>query len=249
MSISAALSTLRSVLAASLLVACAAQRGDDRVACDDADQLAAYDLAYDWSEQGACEGEECKTGSASALWQVESPKAASCALAGARAGLLSQRRGGRERARDRDGREHGQRGHHGRGHGGNEHDGRGHHGSGHHDGRGHGGECRQDEVRECRDDGRFTGQVTATTYCELSIAFGGLGVDDLLVPGPESRCSRAFEEACGKAFDEVAQNYQKVSGDPSADCTPFTTGEFREAYEVARFNQCLFSLAEAGDAP
>jgi hypothetical protein len=162
-------------------------------------------------------------GDASALRELDSDAAASCALAGTRAGLRNGRRGGRG---------HGRR-----------------HGDRHHGGRRQGRDCSDDEARECREDGRFTGQVSAAAYCQLSISLGGLGVDDLLAPGPESRCSRKYEEACQKAFDRAALDFAALSGDPGADCRPFMRGEFREAYEVARFNQCLLSVAGVGDGP
>lgn len=207
-------------LLAALLPACADMARDDASMCVAPEQLAAYDLAYDVGAEGELD--------ASALREVESVDAASCALAGTRAGLRNGRRGGRGRGRG-----------HGHGHGG------GHH----HGGRDRGRQCDDDEVRECRDEGRFTGRVTAAAYCQLSISLGGLGVDDLLAPGPESRCSRKYEDACRRAFDQAALEFAALSGDPAADCRPFTRGEFREAYEVARFNQCLFSVAEPGDDP
>jgi hypothetical protein len=85
-------------------------------------------------------------------------------------------------------------------------------------------------------DGRAVGEVAAALYCDLSIALGGLGVDELLEPAAADACSRTFESACRSAFDRAAR------GIPN--CRQFTRAEFREAYEVARFNQCVFAVRE-----
>jgi hypothetical protein len=162
-------------------------------------------------------------GDTTALRLVASQDEASCALAGTREGLSERRHRGH-----RDG-----------------HDDHGHHG--HHHGHGH--QCGGGEDSQCRDDGRFAGQAAATAYCELSIALDGLDAEEPALPGAESRCSRKFEDACMRAFDEAARHYAQLSGDPGADCRPFMTGEFRAAYEAARYNQCLFSLAAADDEP
>lgn len=98
------------------------------------------------------------------------------------------------------------------------------------------------ERRQCRADGKVVGQTAAALYCDLSILLGGLGEDELLIPGEASNCSGAFENACTRAFDKAARKHAKVVGDPTQDCTPFIDGEFRAAYEIARFNQCLFSI-------
>jgi hypothetical protein len=143
-----------------------------------------------------------------------------CALAGYREGLRSRHGHG-----------------HGHGHGSG-------HGHGHHGGGGGGG---SDPDQQCKDDGTAFGEAAARVYCDLSISLGGLGVDDLLTPGPTSSCSTKYEEACQKAFDRVTGTFETVSGNPDAHCAPFTSGDFLEAYQVARFNQCLFSLAEPGE--
>ncbi len=70
MPIRTCLGSLRNLVAALLLVACSDDGRDDRAMCSAPGQLAAYDLAYDWSEQGA--------GDAAALRDVEGD-AASCA--------------------------------------------------------------------------------------------------------------------------------------------------------------------------
>ena len=100
------------------------------------------------------------------------------------------------------------------------------------------------EQRQCQRNGKVVGQTAAALYCDLSIALGGLGEDELLTPGEQSKCSRAFESACHQAFDKSVRDYAASSGDPSADCTVFARGEFRRAFEIARFNQCLFSVGE-----
>jgi hypothetical protein len=161
------------------------------------------------------------------LRSVHSGPEAACALAGARAGL--------EYVRHK---------HHGGGSGGNH--GGGSHGGGNHGGNSGGGQDCSPEDQQCKDDGRFAGQTAATAYCDLSISLDGLEPEDLLTPGPVSRCSKKFEEACRATFDQVAANYPETSGDPAADCTPFTSGDFQEAYENARFNQCLFSIGMPG---
>ncbi len=109
-------------------------------------------------------------------------------------------------------------------------------------GGGGGGRAGRDERRQCKSDGRFVGETAAALFCDLSIALGGLGEDDLLIPGPESTCSRAFESACQHAFDRSIVDYAASVGDPSADCTAFTQGAFKSAFEIARYNQCLFSI-------
>jgi hypothetical protein len=209
--------SLHGILAASLLVGCADAARDDRSMCLTPEQLAAYDLAY----------ESAESADTAALREIESSEVASCALAGTRAALRKKRRGGRG-------------GHHGRGRDGRDRDGRGHRDGGHHGSRDDDQGCGSREDRACRDDGRFAGELAAAAYCELSITLGGLDVEDMLAPGPESRCSRKYEEACQRLFDEVARQ---------GDCRPFTTGEFQEAYEVARFNACLFSLDELNPQP
>ncbi len=120
-----------------------------------------------------------------------------------------------------------------RGH--DKHDGHGKHDRGHHD---H-GRC---ETKQCKQDGHLVGDTAAALYCDLSLALGGIGEDELLPSGPESACSRAFEKECHRAFDRTVADYAKLSGDPAADCVPFTKTEFRRAYEIARRNQCLFSV-------
>lgn len=110
-------------------------------------------------------------------------------------------------------------------------------GHGHHGGHGH-----HDEQKQCKADGKVVGQTAGALFCDLSIALGGIGEDELLFPGPESACSRAFEKACRHAFDRSIAEYAATIGDPSADCTVFAQGEFQRAYEIARHNQCLFSV-------
>jgi hypothetical protein len=221
--------SLNTVLAASLLVGCADAARDERSMCTTPEHLAAYELAYGWSEESS----DADDLDASGLREVESAELASCALSGTRAALRKKRGGGR----------HGGR-HHGRGR-----DGRGHRGGGHHGSRDDDRGCGQNEDGACRDDGRFAGRFAAAAYCELSITLGGLEVEDTLSPGEESRCSRKYEDACTRAFDEAAREFAEASGDPAADCRPFRSGEFREAYEVARFNACLFSLADSEGQP
>jgi len=108
-----------------------------------------------------------------------------------------------------------------------------------HDGHGH---CDGGGDATCRNDGRVTGDVAASLYCDLSVLLGGLGPDNRLPPGPADRCSRSFEEECRKRFDRATR--------ARADCAPFlANGAFAEAFQTARFNQCLFSIGTGEPDP
>lgn len=86
----------------------------------------------------------------------------------------------------------------------------------------------------CSEDGRFAGETAALAYCQLSISLGGLDPEEPLTPPPESECSCLYEDACREEFDRAAAAFP--------GCAPFITGEFAEAYESVRFNQCLLLL-------
>jgi hypothetical protein len=122
------------------------------------------------------------------------------------------------------------------------HDGDGQHGGGGGHGGGHDVDAGVGQPEdECAADGREAAETGALSYCDMSIALGGLAPEELLTPGPESACSCAYEEACQAEFDRIAAAFP--------GCAPFTTGEFTEAYESARFNQCLFSVGAPGPVP
>jgi len=111
---------------------------------------------------------------------------------------------------------------------------------GHHHGRD--GHCDRGGDATCKSDGRVTGDVAANLYCDLSALLGGLGTDELLPPGPADSCSRAFEAECRKKFDDGAK--------ARPDCAPFLAdGAFADAFKVARFNQCLFSIGTGETDP
>jgi hypothetical protein len=93
----------------------------------------------------------------------------------------------------------------------------------------------------CSEDGRFAGETAALAYCQLSISLGGLAPEEPLTAPPETECSCLYEDACRQEFDRVAADFD--------GCAPFINGEFAEAYQSARFNQCLLLLAEPEPEP
>jgi hypothetical protein len=208
------------VASALLLAACADETREDTGICASPELRAAYEQAYTWSEEGARTA-QCDDTSCDRLDAAVLDSVRSGAEA---ACALEGARAGLAQARKK-----------------------GNHGGGSHGGGNHGGGNPEDQ--QCKNDGRFAAQTGATAYCDLSIALGGLEAEPRLTPGPESRCQRKFEDACRQQFDRIAADFPAVIGDPAADCTPFTTGEFQEAYDNARFNACLFSIGMPGADP
>jgi hypothetical protein len=206
--------SFRAILASALLAACTGSVADH--ADDPACSAPELRKAYDSAYAWGEDGAGAM-GPDDVNEATGSSPTQACTVAGYREGLRTR---------------HGQHGHHH-----DDHHGRCQHG-GHHGGGG------ADPDQQCKDDGTAFGEAAAQVFCDLSISLGGLGVDELLPPGPSSSCSNKYEEACHAAFDRVAANFEMVSGDPDAHCAPFTTGDFLEAYQVARFNQCLFSVGD-----
>jgi hypothetical protein len=98
-------------------------------------------------------------------------------------------------------------------------------------------------VDECQLSGYMIGEMAATFYCQLSIAFGGLGHDEWLVAADLTPCGELFEEACQDRFDDLAYNYP-TSADPQ--CRDYTKFPFSDppdgVYEESRHNQCIYEL-------
>lgn len=96
---------------------------------------------------------------------------------------------------------------------------------------------------DCYFDGYLIGEMAATFYCELSIAFGGLGLDEWLVRGSFSFCGLFFTYGCDRSFDYHTSVYPEDGGDQQ--CLPYTVEPFLEVYAQTRYNQCLYDIAES----
>jgi hypothetical protein len=94
---------------------------------------------------------------------------------------------------------------------------------------------------ECYVLGRFIGEMAATFYCDLSIALGGLGLDEWLVEGSITFCGVLFVYGCHRMFDYLTPRYPSVD-DPQ--CLPYTQAPYLEVYAQARHNQCIYDIEE-----
>lgn len=94
---------------------------------------------------------------------------------------------------------------------------------------------------DCYVLGRFVGDVAATFYCDLSIALGGLALDEWLVGGRITFCSVLFEYGCHRMFDYLTPRYPSVE-DPQ--CLPYTQSPYLEVYSQVRHNQCIYTAEE-----
>jgi hypothetical protein len=92
-------------------------------------------------------------------------------------------------------------------------------------------------------EGDMIGEMAAIFYCELSIALGGLGLDEWLVQGELSYCGEEFVEACEERFDDLTQSYPSAV-DPQ--CLPYTPyydpPDYEEVWEQTQHNQCIYSI-------
>jgi hypothetical protein len=98
-------------------------------------------------------------------------------------------------------------------------------------------------LNQCADtcflEGQFIGEIAAVAYCELSIALGGLGLDELLLRGPVEVCGTAFEVGCDSNFQTRAVSYR--NGD-NIQCLPYTRVPFLEVFWQTQNNQCAYEL-------
>jgi hypothetical protein len=94
---------------------------------------------------------------------------------------------------------------------------------------------------ECYTLGRFFGEMAATFYCDLSIALGGLALDEWLVEGRTTFCSVLFEYGCHRMFDYLTPRYPSQD-DPQ--CLPYTRPPYLEVYAQVRHNQCIYNVEE-----
>jgi hypothetical protein len=91
-----------------------------------------------------------------------------------------------------------------------------------------------DVVRECSEDGRGNGEITATLFCGLAIDVGGVSEPEPAPPPSKSLCGAAFERACNKTFFKTAR--------ADAECVPFTKGEFAQVFADTAALVCSFEL-------
>ena len=88
----------------------------------------------------------------------------------------------------------------------------------------------------CFLDGSFAGEMSATVYCELSIALGGLSEADAFLRGPVQVCGLNFEFGCDSQFISITTTYENLMG----VCYPYTEGEYADVWDEARNNQCAY---------
>jgi hypothetical protein len=86
----------------------------------------------------------------------------------------------------------------------------------------------------CFVEGEFVGALVADTYCQLSIAFGGLATADEFIRGPVEVCGLSFETACDSTY------LTKTVGFPGGQCVPFTRAPFTAVYQQTQHNQCAY---------
>lgn len=102
-------------------------------------------------------------------------------------------------------------------------------------------------VAECTDsctlNGQMVGEMAAIFYCELSIALGGLGVDEWLVGGEVPPCGDLFVAACEETFNSSTQSYPSAEDPQCLQYTPYGYPPYDDVvYDQARNNQCLYDL-------
>jgi hypothetical protein len=94
---------------------------------------------------------------------------------------------------------------------------------------------------DCYVQGLFIGEMAATFYCDLSIALGGLGLDEWLVGGRITFCGMLFVYGCHRMFNYLTPRYPSEE-DPQ--CLPYTQSPYLEVYAQTRHNQCLYEIEE-----
>jgi hypothetical protein len=98
----------------------------------------------------------------------------------------------------------------------------------------------------CNESGYMIGEMAAIFYCQLSIAFDGLGHDEWLVRIDPSYCGELFEGACEDRFDDVTYNYPSGIDPQCREYTesPFSVPPDLGVYEETRYNQCSYAIVE-----
>ena len=93
------------------------------------------------------------------------------------------------------------------------------------------------EIR-CYNDGTIIGEFSAKMYCDLSLAFNGLSLDDDFIRAPVQLCGYNFEFACDFTFMYVTFTYSNALG----FCEPYTRDPYFEVWDQARNNQCAYDI-------
>jgi hypothetical protein len=97
----------------------------------------------------------------------------------------------------------------------------------------------------CCDEGRMIGEMAATFYCELSIEFGGLGLDQWLVAAELTYCAENFVACCEEEFVNVTMAYPSQNDPQCLAYTPFDNPPYsEEVYNQTKHNQCIYEIEE-----
>jgi hypothetical protein len=102
-------------------------------------------------------------------------------------------------------------------------------------------------VEDCQLNGYMIGEMAAIFYCQLSIALGGLGLDDWVVEGDLTPCGEEFVAGCQDRFVELTQVYPSATDPRCLPYTPYYEPPYDEnVYNTTKNNQCIYELEPAG---
>lgn len=96
-------------------------------------------------------------------------------------------------------------------------------------------------VGMCVEDGTFTGHFVAVAYCKLSLALGGLGLDEDLIRLAVGLCGASFQAACESTLDTETLAFPDVVN--GHVCSDYVVAPFNGVYAQVRNNQCAYSPA------
>jgi hypothetical protein len=89
----------------------------------------------------------------------------------------------------------------------------------------------------CIMDGEMVGHMAAIFYCEFSIAFRGLDLnDDDIIRSIFYLCNESMVESCESSFETIASNYTNIMG---SSCAPCTQDEYLPIYNQVKHSQCV----------
>ncbi|MDC0747590.1 hypothetical protein [Polyangium mundeleinium] len=91
-------------------------------------------------------------------------------------------------------------------------------------------------VGRCCEEGSLIAKMKGQLYCDLSIAFGGLGEDQFFERLDVAICGGAFQTCCDSTYLSFTRAYRNAYG----ECIPYTRGRFISVWTQARRLSCAY---------